>query len=86
VTPTVFVPVGIVLTTDTLHMTLLPPPSTTPLHWLTEVTSSLDVVTTVVQPKGARTPAAARHPVAVIVDRSPPVEVTVLAMAMVHVN
>jgi hypothetical protein len=68
VTPTVFVPVGIVLTTDTPQMTLLPPPSTTALHWLTEVTSSLDVVTTVVQPKGARTPAAAKHAVAVIVD------------------
>jgi hypothetical protein len=67
-------------------MTLLPPPSTTPLHWLTEVTSWFDVVTTVVQPNGARTPAAARHPVAVIVAVSPPVEDTVLAMAIVHVN
>ena len=38
-TPGAAVPVGTVLTTETLHKTLLPPPNTIPLHWSTEVTS-----------------------------------------------
>ena len=72
------------MTTDTLQFTLLPPPVTMPLHWSTEVTSWFDEVTVVVQPKGGRTPAAAKHAVAVTVDETAPAAVTVLAMAMVQ--
>ncbi len=74
------------MTTETLQVTLLPPPSATPLHWSTVDTSWLDVVTTVVQPNGGRTPAAAKHAVAVIDDWVNPVEVTVLSIVMVQVT
>src|ERR1700722_9259629 len=86
VTPAVAVPAGMVFTTETLQVTLLPPPKTTPLHWFTVVTSWLDVVTVVVQPKGGRTPAAARHAVAVIVELSAPAAVTLLAIVMVQLT
>jgi len=80
------VPAAIVLTTETLHVTLLPPPYVIPLHWFTEVTSWLEVVTVVVQPKGGSTPAAAKHAVAVTVDEEAPVEVTELSTVMVQVT
>jgi hypothetical protein len=86
VTPAVAVPAGIVFATETLHVTLLPPPKATPLHWFTVVTSWLDVVAVVVQPKGGSTPAAARHAVAVMVELSAPAAVTVLAIAMVQLT
>src|SRR5580700_5790217 len=54
------------------------------LHWLTEETSWLDVVTVVVQPAGGSTPAAAKHAVAVMVELVAPAEVTVLVIAMLH--
>lgn len=73
------------LTTVTLQVTLLPPPVTMPLHWVTEVTSWPEVVTEVVQPEGGKTPVAARHAVAVTVDEVAPAEVTVLAMLIVQV-
>ena len=53
--------------TSTLQVTLLPP-AKMPLHWLTEVTSSPDVVTVVVQPAGGSTPAFAKHAVVVTVE------------------
>jgi hypothetical protein len=75
-----------VFTTETLQVTLLPPPSTTPLHWSTVVTSWFDVVTTVVHPKGGSTPAAARHEVAVIVELGAPAELTELAMVILQLS
>jgi hypothetical protein len=84
VTPGVAVPVGIVLTTETLQITLLPPPTTIPLHWSTEVTNWFDEVTVVVHPNGASTPAAARQAVAVTVEVFIPA-VTVLSMVSVQV-
>jgi len=56
------------------------------LHCSTLVTSWLDVVVVVVQPEGGRTPAAARHAVAVTVDEVAPLEVTVLSTLTVHVT
>jgi len=50
------------------------------------VTSWPDVVTTVVQPEGGRTPATAKHAVAVIVEEVAPDEVTVLAIVMVQLT
>jgi hypothetical protein len=45
VTFAVDVAAGTLLVTETLQITLLPPAVTMLLHWLTEVTSWLDVVT-----------------------------------------
>jgi hypothetical protein len=84
VTPLVAVPAGMVFTTETLHVTLLPPPTTIPLHWLTVVTNWFEAVTTVVQPKGGSTPAAARHEVAVIVELGAPAELTLLATVILQ--
>lgn len=42
------------------------------------------MVTVVVQPKGGRTPAAAKHAVAVTVEDTAPAEVTVLSMVMLQ--
>src|SRR5580658_8504875 len=81
-TPDVAAPVGTVLTTETSQITLLPPPLTMPLHWFTEVTNWFELVTVVVQPEGGRTPAAARHAVAVTVDDSAPADDTVLLMVI----
>ena len=75
-----------VLTTETSHVRLLPPPTTIPLHWSTEVTSWFDGETVVVQPEGGVTPAAARHAVAVTVEELAPAAVTVLAIVMVQVT
>ena len=41
------------LTTDTLHSTVPPPPLPDPLHWSTEVTSWSDGVMVVVQGRAA---------------------------------
>jgi len=57
-----------------------------PSHWVIEVTSSSEVVTVVVQPKGANTPAAARHAVAVTVELVAPAAVTVFTTATVQVT
>jgi hypothetical protein len=86
VTPDVAAPVGMVLTTETSHVTLLPPPTAIPLHWSTDVTSWFEVVTVVVQPDGGVTPAAARHAVAVTVEELAAAAVTVLSMVMVQVT
>jgi hypothetical protein len=84
VTPDVVVVAGIVFTTETLQVTLLPPPSTMPLHWSTELTSWFAVFTVVVQPEGGSTPAAAKHAVAVTVEEETPADVTVLSIVMVQ--
>jgi hypothetical protein len=84
VAPDVGVPLATSLVKVTLQVTLLPPPLTMPLHWLTEETSWFDVVTVVVQPAGGSTPAAAKHAVAVIVELVAPAEVTVLVIAMLQ--
>ena len=39
-----------------------------PLHWSTELTSWVDLVTVVVHPEGGSTPAAAKQAVAVTVE------------------
>jgi hypothetical protein len=70
----------------TLQVTLLPPPVTIPLHWFTDVTSCVDVLTVVVQPKGGSTPAAARQAVAVTVELVAPDAVTLLSIVMVQVT
>src|ERR1019366_4794610 len=70
----------------TVQITLLPPPPTMPLHWLTDVTSPLEFETVVVQPKGASTPAAARHSVAVTTELVAPAAVTVLTTVTVQVT
>jgi voltage-gated potassium channel Kch len=57
-----------------------------PLHWSTEVTSWLDVVTVVVQPEGGSTPAAARHAVAVTVEVVTPWAETAFSIVMVQVT
>jgi hypothetical protein len=57
-----------------------------PLHWSTEVTSWLDVVTVVVQPEGGSTPAAARHAVAVTVEVVTPWAEMVFSIVMVQVT
>jgi hypothetical protein len=57
-----------------------------PLHWFTEVTNWFELVTVVVQPEGGRTPAAARHAVAVTVDDSAPADDTVLLMVIVQLT
>jgi hypothetical protein len=72
--------------TITLQVTLLPPPVTMPLHWFTEVTSWVEVVIVVLQPKGGSTPAAARHSVAVTVELVAPCEVTVFSIVMLQVT
>jgi hypothetical protein len=50
------------------------------------VTSWFDGVTVVVQPKGGRTPAAAKQAVAVTTDEAAPADVTLFAMVMVQVT
>jgi hypothetical protein len=81
VTPVVPVPTGTLFVTSTVHVTLLPPPFTMPLHWLTPVVSVVGLfVTVVVQPEGGTTPAAARHAVSVTVELVPPVGVIVLTI------
>ena len=57
-----------------------------PLHWSTEVTSWLDVVTVVVQPAGGSTPAAATHAVTVTVELVTPWAVVVLSIVTVQVT
>src|ERR1039458_7488711 len=57
-----------------------------PLHWLTEVTSWVDVVTVVVQPEGGSTPAAAKHAVTVTVELVTPWAVTVFSIVTVQVT
>jgi len=72
--------------TVTLQMTLLPPPLTIPLHWLITVVSEFEDDTVVVQPKGANTPAAARHARVVTVELVAPAAVTVFTTVIVHVT
>jgi hypothetical protein len=72
--------------TVTLQITLLPPPPTMPLHSLTEVTRVSELLTEVVQPAGANTPAAERHSVAVTVELVAPAAVTVLTTEMEQVT
>ena len=65
--------------TVTLQYTLLPPPVTMPLHWLTDVTSWLEVTVLVTGEmlsgqEGYTTPAAARHWVVVTVELVAPDE------------
>jgi hypothetical protein len=79
-------PAGTVSITATLQVRLLPPPTTIPLHWFTDVTSWFDVVTVVMQPEGGVTPAAAKHAVAVTVDEETPAAVTASAMVTVQVT
>jgi hypothetical protein len=57
-----------------------------PLHWLTEVTSWVDVVTVVVHPEGGSTPAAAKHAVAVTVELVTPWAVMEFSIVMVQVT
>jgi len=57
-----------------------------PLHWSTEVTSWLDVVTVVVQPAGGSTPAAARHAVTVTVELVTPWAVVVFSIVTAQVT
>jgi hypothetical protein len=59
------VPTTMLLVTVTSQITLLPPPLTMPLHWLTEVTRWFDFVTVVtgtgLSGQSEVTPAAAKH-------------------------
>jgi hypothetical protein len=57
-----------------------------PLHWLTEMTSWLDVVTVVVHPEGGSTPAAAKHAVAVTVELVTPWAEMVFSIVTVQVT
>jgi hypothetical protein len=57
-----------------------------PLHWLTEVTSWVDVVTVVVHPEGGSTPAAAKHAVAVTVELVTSWAVMEFSIVMVQVT
>ncbi len=77
--------------TLTLQYVLLPPPYTMPLHWLTDVTSWVDVVVLLTGPtlrgqEGMVTPAAAKHAVAVTVELVAPLEVTVLTTVRMQVT
>ncbi|MGA2835451.1 MAG: hypothetical protein ABSF84_02520 [Acidimicrobiales bacterium] len=80
VAPDVGLPLATSLTKVTLQVTLLPPPSTMLLHWLTEVTRVSESVTVVVQPAGGSTPAAAKHAVVLTVELVAPAGVTVLVI------
>jgi len=78
VTPDSGVPAGTLLVMVTLQYTLLPPPVTIPLHWLTDVTSCVDIVVLVTGPRfsgqaGYTTPAAPRHALVVTVELVAPV-------------
>jgi hypothetical protein len=84
VTPAAGAPAETLLVTVTLQTMSLPPPLATPLHWLTEVTSWLELLTTVVHPAGGSTPAAARHVVAVIVELVAPGVALVFTIAIVQ--
>ena len=85
VTGVVVVATGMLLVTLTLQVTLLPP-ARMPLHWLTLVTSWSDVVVLVVQPKGGRTPAAARHEVVVTVELVAPWGVMVFTIVVLQLT
>ena len=66
------------MVTVTLQYTLLPPPVTIPLHWLTDVTSWVDMVVLVTGPKfngqaGYTTPAAPKQALVVTVELVAPV-------------
>ena len=77
--------------TVTLQYTLLPPPVTIPLHWLTEVTSWVDDVVLVIGPEfsgqdGNGTPAAAKHALVVTVELVAPVDVVLFTTETVQVT
>jgi len=59
------------LTMETVHVTVLPPPLPDPLHWLTAVMSWFDVVVDVVQ--GSAAPAAPWHSLTISVELVSPV-------------
>jgi hypothetical protein len=90
VTPVVGVPTGTLLMTLTRHVSVLPPPVATPLHWSTEVTCAVgDVATAVVQLAGRMagvTPAAARHATVVTLEDFTPVGLSVFSTVTVQVT